>query len=783
MKAKVYIRWLFLISFIFISWSYQNIIFSELMWTGSTTGGTSDEWVELRNMTSDTFDISANNLSVWKYLPGSRLRMFNLNHGKIPPGGFFLIARKDTANSILAVRPDTIVTSSNFALTNSDVQYKIFLGTDTTGVLLDIADDGSGIPLAGDNATKRSMERNIYHLSGRDSVGPGNLAGSWHTAYERINLDPGVTDRATPKSDYHHRRPGSIIINEVMWMGSICNEFRIPPSDRRSDEWVELYNASNDTVEFNYNPFALYLWYAPDTGSHTYSKVPVLINRGTLYPGGYFVISNFGDSDTLSSLGPGSTDLYWTSGSDTFDLFDNRLQLWLYDGPDSNWVLIDQAGDGTRPGEGVNYFTRYRRYSMARRRFPQDSVGLPDTVGPGNLMSSWETSTRAEGWDTLYLPGYAWDYSIERGTPRRENRKGYPPILALESGVSVPYSPDLVLDDTTRINFRIKYSDMLNRPPSVLNLYLDRNKNNFLADSGEIFPMMRVDATDSNFVDGVVYQAVATLTETTALGAYYFIRAYNGDAVTIFPEYAVRGPRYIIPSPEDTTLSFELSRSVWRLDTLVYDSLLAGFVSMGKLTCYPSDSTLGRGNLTCLNECLRNHACVSEPCRDSCYTECNLFSGDCPHCKRRMTSYGERFTVRNNGGRALTFKLRVDPENDSLLIRRASGDIVWRSASVCSVFAGYGTMRLSAIFVPTTQSVDIRDFADNDIVIPDSTRKADSNIFSKDGQGGGTNVAREERRDLYLSLEYPCVPPCDIDNSINTSQWIRLYIFAEPYLK
>jgi len=179
----------------------RTVVFNEIMWMGTIEsdgiGGTNDEWIELRNTTSDTIDISG-----W-YITGlSGGDSIVIPQGKsILPYDVFLIARKGQEESKVNVQPD-LTFSSNINIPNQNLQLELygFEGSDT--VLVDIAGDSSrSTPFAGKNQSddRRSMVRR-YH-SEPDSfpkAEDGTLESSWFTAVYRAGWDSGATEKGTP---------------------------------------------------------------------------------------------------------------------------------------------------------------------------------------------------------------------------------------------------------------------------------------------------------------------------------------------------------------------------------------------------------------------------------------------------------------------------------------------------------------------------------------------------------------------------------------------------------
>lgn len=168
-----------------------DVIINELMWMGSPTSS-ADEWIELKNNSNLTFDFSLSPFSIYK----NDALMLVINTGTLAPGDYFLISNynQNNASSILDAAPDLVDT--DVSLSNADAQYKLFASADNTGTLLDVADDGSGEPLAGNNtstADRYSMERN-------NPPSDGTQADNWHTATSAVNFDLPTTAKGTPKA-------------------------------------------------------------------------------------------------------------------------------------------------------------------------------------------------------------------------------------------------------------------------------------------------------------------------------------------------------------------------------------------------------------------------------------------------------------------------------------------------------------------------------------------------------------------------------------------------------
>lgn len=168
-----------------------DVVINELMWMGAYDSGEADltnddEWVELRNMTDVTIDLSG-----W-YMTNLSGTMFTIPAGKtIPPHGFYLISHFNATNSAILNEPDQVV-GDQLVLDENNLQIKLYKAD---GTLIDTANDG-GSPFAGFDGgiLHQSMERNLV-------PGDGALAGSWHTCEDHassVYWDPGVEDLGTP---------------------------------------------------------------------------------------------------------------------------------------------------------------------------------------------------------------------------------------------------------------------------------------------------------------------------------------------------------------------------------------------------------------------------------------------------------------------------------------------------------------------------------------------------------------------------------------------------------
>jgi PKD repeat protein len=177
----------------------------------------------------------------------------------------------------------------------------------------------------------------------------------------------------------------SIVINEIMWMGSAASN---------ADEWVELRNTTDQPVDVSG-------WVITKKSSDAETPMVTIPAGKTIAPDGYFVIANFAESSTSSHLAV-VPDVVDTAVS----LVNSDLQLKLYDAGN---ILVDTADDGSGAPFAGQYQSGATWKSMERDAVP----------GDGTLKENWHTASASVGFDAG---------SLELGTPGSENSNSAPTI-------------------------------------------------------------------------------------------------------------------------------------------------------------------------------------------------------------------------------------------------------------------------------------------------------------------------------------------------------------------
>ena len=161
-------------------------------------------------------------------------------------------------------------------------------------------------------------------------------------------------------------QPGPVVISELMWPGSTASS---------ADEWIELYNPSDATVDLAGWTLTL--------RSGDEDKVMLVLDAGAISPGQTFLIANYAadHKKSLLAVQPQFVDA-------AVSLPNTKLLLHLYDGdPQVGGQLIDVADDGRgAPFAGDSA----SKSAMVRIAFDQ----------PGDQSESWATATEQSGWDS-----------------------------------------------------------------------------------------------------------------------------------------------------------------------------------------------------------------------------------------------------------------------------------------------------------------------------------------------------------------------------------------------
>lgn len=124
------------------------VVINEIAWMG-TAVSSADEWIELRNLTSEPVDLSGWTLASDDGSPSIALS------GTLVPNGYFLIERTDD-ESVPGIAADLVAPFGN-GLSNTGEILRL---RDASGAVVDTVDgSGNWAQIGGDNATKETAQR------------------------------------------------------------------------------------------------------------------------------------------------------------------------------------------------------------------------------------------------------------------------------------------------------------------------------------------------------------------------------------------------------------------------------------------------------------------------------------------------------------------------------------------------------------------------------------------------------------------------------------------------
>lgn len=219
-----------------------DVVINEIMWMGSD-GESSDEWIELRNMTGDDIDLS--NWNVHGLSSGSGTGA----HLEIPAGysvkanSYFLILRKKWDETAISLsknldNDEGITHKSSISLLNGGEELIL---KNKPGETIDTAWKNSAWP-AGENGTeKRSMERN-------NIPGDGTVAASWHSCVSG-NCNDGIYWDTADGNNYG--TPGAANLSPVVMNEFVANPIGDDDESMPEGEWIELYNLIDKDIELD----------------------------------------------------------------------------------------------------------------------------------------------------------------------------------------------------------------------------------------------------------------------------------------------------------------------------------------------------------------------------------------------------------------------------------------------------------------------------------------------------------------------------------------------------
>lgn len=276
-----------------------SIIFSEVAWAGSSIAS-SDEWIELTNVSDEILDISH-----WK-ISGAGSSESDLvfpENSFVEPHSTYLISNYAFSheNTALAVEPN--FSTASMSLPNGGFRLALY---DDANTLIDVA-GADGSPFAGRSGSSADSDDGRYTSMVRvEGLADGSLTTSWNHANSSQGFLEGTMDYGTPGTIFFatssqtttEKEAEEAVVEETVASTETSmihiNEFVVDPLEGEN-EWIELVNESLEEIDL--------------TGYSVEDAVgKQTVLEGNVAPGAYFLIdtplgklNNDGDSILLKN--------------------------------------------------------------------------------------------------------------------------------------------------------------------------------------------------------------------------------------------------------------------------------------------------------------------------------------------------------------------------------------------------------------------------------------------------------------------------------------------------
>lgn len=270
-----------------------DVIINEVMWMGSD-GETSDEWIELKNMTNKDINLSNWNIKQGGTGIGVGAHIEIPNGYSIKANGYFLVTKKKWDDTAITLASDLSKSKgyTHVAGMKLEEEGEQLILEDKDERMIDLTPLGAW-PAGSNGSLKQSMERN-------DIPGDGAVAANWHTCVSGAANGAPYWDVTGP----NFGTPLAANLSPIVMNEFVPNPIGDDDASMPDGEWIELYNILDEDID-------VANWYFTNsdedtiaiTADRTESGETVVPGKGTLV---VYLETSFldNDEDTLSLYAP-----------------------------------------------------------------------------------------------------------------------------------------------------------------------------------------------------------------------------------------------------------------------------------------------------------------------------------------------------------------------------------------------------------------------------------------------------------------------------------------------
>ncbi|GEM_PF-6513743 len=260
--------------------SHSLLTFNEIAWMGSVTSS-SDEWMELKNVSGGTLDISG-----WQLIDsGEQIHVTMPAHTIVVQGGLLLLERTND-DTVPGISADIIYTG---ALGNTSDGVRLF---DTNCLL---HDEALGLPWpAGNAAERRTMERaSDFSWYTSTALNIGGILGTPKAENSPRGVNDNSTFVNTTPTTAPVVAPTSSSVTHI-----VISEVRYGITSNMAHAFVELYNPADSAVAMT----GWSLKKKSSTGTESSFVSATRLEGKTIAGHGYFLLVNDGGyTDAVTS--------------------------------------------------------------------------------------------------------------------------------------------------------------------------------------------------------------------------------------------------------------------------------------------------------------------------------------------------------------------------------------------------------------------------------------------------------------------------------------------------